>query len=115
MIHLEQFFLISLIVQLAHSIEELSTGFHKKWYLFKMPFWIFFLFEIVFTAFWVSVLLLTGFPHRESFQLAFLILMLANGIQHVIWACIVKKYVPGLVTAHLHILVFLLYLLRLLG
>lgn len=109
MTSLEQFFLISLAVQFTHSIEELSTGFHKKWYLFKMPFWVFLLFEILFTTFWVIVLITSSFPHRETFQLVFLYIMLANGLQHIIWWGIVKKYVPGLVTAHLHLLVFLAF------
>ncbi len=38
---LEQFFAISLLVQIVHAIEELGTGFNKKWYAFKMPFWVF--------------------------------------------------------------------------
>jgi hypothetical protein len=106
---LEQFFTISLFIQLLHSIEELSTGFHKKWYLFKMSFWLFLVFEIVFSGFWISVLLLKSFPNRELLQMVFLVLMFANGVQHVIWAGITKKYVPGLVTAPIHIIVSLLY------
>lgn len=106
---LEQFFLASLIVQLFHSAEELSTGFHKKWYLFKMPFWVFLSFEVIFTAFWLLVFFSHTFPYRETFQGFFLVLMLANGIQHIIWSGVVKKYVPGLVTAPIHVLVFLVY------
>ncbi len=106
---LEQFFLASLIVQLFHSVEELSTGFHRKWYLFKMPFWVFLSFEIIFTAFWLLVLFTPTFPYRETLQGFFLVLMLANGIQHIIWSGVVKKYAPGLVTAPLHVLVFVVY------
>jgi hypothetical protein len=106
---LEQFFLFSLLVQIAHSIEELSTGFHKKWYLTPMPFWLFLTFEIVFTLFWIFVLLIPTFPYRETLQAFFFILMFANGVQHLVWAGSVKKYVPGLFTGTIHIVVFLTY------
>ena len=106
---LEQFFVISLLVQIAHSIEELSTGFHKKWYVFKMPFWVFLSFEIVFEGFWIAVWLLQDFPNRALLQAFFLALMFANGVQHAVWVGNVKKYVPGLITAPVHIMVFLVY------
>ena len=103
---LDQFFLLSLLVQFAHSVEELSTGFHKKWYLFKMPFWVFLVFEIIFSSFWLLVLLAPAFPYRTILQEAFLILMFANGVQHIVWWGWSKKYVPGLITAFVHVLAF---------
>jgi hypothetical protein len=106
---LDQFFTLSLLIQIIHAIEELATGFHKKWYLFKMPFWVFLLFEIIFEGFWISVFLFQNFPNRQAFQTFFLVVMFANGVQHLVWSGSVKKYVPGLVTATLHILVFLAY------
>jgi hypothetical protein len=106
---LQQFFSISLFVQLVHSVEELSTGFHKKWYLFKMPFKVFLTFEICFTLFWSSVVFFHKFPFRDSLMAFFLVLMFANGVQHLVWAGSVKKYVPGLYTAFLHILIFLVF------
>lgn len=101
--NLEQFAIVIFIVQIFHSIEELSTGFHKKWYLFKMPFWVFLTFEICFTIFWAYVLLVPTFPHRLSFLSFFIALMLANGLQHIIWWRFAKKYVPGLITAPIHV------------
>src|SRR3989338_5713668 len=109
---LQQFFTLSLLVQLAHSAEELSTGFHKKWYLFKMPFWAFLLFELAFSGFWIFVWLNSSFPYREYLQASFLALMFANGVQHIVWAGNVKRYVPGLITAPLHIIVFLVFYFR---
>ncbi len=106
---LEQFFAISLLIQIVHAAEELSTGFHKKWYAFKMPFWLFLLLELAFEGFWISVYFLPDFPNRQYFQAFFLVLMFANGVQHLIWAGNVKKYVPGLITAPIHIIVFLLF------
>lgn len=74
-----------------------------------MPFWLFFLFELVFSSFWVFVLLSESFPDRIDWQIFFLILMFANGIQHIVWWGNAKKYVPGLFTAFLHIIVFLVF------
>ncbi|MEK7092472.1 MAG: HXXEE domain-containing protein, partial [Patescibacteria group bacterium] len=105
---LEQFFLISLVVQLVHSVEELTTGFHKKWYLFKMPFPVFLCFELLFSAFWIFVFF-SSVLYREHLQAFFLILMFANGIQHLVWWGWEKKYVPGLITAFTHIAVFLVF------
>lgn len=109
---IEQFFVISLFAQFTHAVEELLTGFHKKWYLFKMPFGIFLLFEIVFEVFWIAIWLSPNFPNRIYFESFFMVLMFANGIQHVVWAGNVKKYVPGLVTAPVHIVVFLIFYFR---
>lgn len=95
--------------QLAHSVEELSTGFNKKWYIYKMPFWVFLGFEIIFNIFWGTVLFYGQFPYREHLLAFFIALMFANGVQHVVWAGCVKKYVPGLVTAPIHIIVFLIF------
>lgn len=106
---LEQFFAISLAVQIAHAIEELSTGFHKKWYLVRMPFWVFLVFELVFEGFWIVVYLFQDFPNRAVLQAFFLALMFANGVQHLVWAGSVKKYVPGLLTAPIHIIIFLVF------
>lgn len=111
---IEQFAFILYGVQLLHSLEELFTEFHKKWYLFKMPFWVFFTFEISFNLFWGIVLFLQNFPFRESFLVFFIILMFANGVQHIIWWRFAKKYVPGLITAFVHIAVFLFLISKLL-
>ena len=108
---LESFYVLSLVTQIIHSIEELSTGFHKKWYLFKMPFWLFLLFEIAFSSVWITILFVTNFPNRNLFQAFFLLLMFANGIQHFVWWGNVKKYVPGLITATPHVVIGLLYLI----
>ncbi len=106
---IEQFALIAYLVQLLHSVEELSTGFHKKWYLFKMPFKAFLIFEIFFGLFWGVVVFSSNFPARKELLAFFLALMFANGVQHLVWSGCVKKYVPGLVTAPIHILVFLIF------
>lgn len=106
---LESFYLLSLIIQIVHSIEELSTGFHKKWYLVKIPLKLFFIWEISFSIFWLLVFILKNFPGRENLMLFFLALMFANGVQHLVWVGSVKKYVPGLLTAPIHIIVFLVF------
>ncbi len=111
---LDQCALISFGVQLLHSFEELLTGFHKKWYVFKMPFEVFLVFEICFSLFWGMVIFNHGFPARDGLLGFFLALMFANGVQHLVWSGCVKKYVPGLVTAPVHILVFLIFYFQIL-
>lgn len=106
---LEQFAQISYSIQLLHSFEELSTGFHKKWYLFKMPFKVFLTFEICFSIFWGVVVFNNNFPARAPLLAFFLALMFSNGVQHLVWSGYVKKYVPGLITAPIHVLVFLIF------
>lgn len=103
-------FKILLGIQCLHSIEELSTGFHKKWYLFRMPFAVFLGFEIIFLTFWTLVLLHPAMQWRYALMTFFNLLMFANGIQHLVWAGIEKKYVPGLVTAPLFLILFLAFL-----
>jgi hypothetical protein len=110
---LEQFGLIILIIQIIHSLEELVTGFYKKWYFLKMPFWVFLTFEICLSLFWTAVLFLKNFPYRENLIAFFIILMFANGVQHIVWAGMVKKYVPGLMTSFVHIIVFLIFYFQL--
>lgn len=103
------FGLIAFTIQLAHSFEELITGFHKKWYFRKLSFRFFLAFEILHNIFWLSVLYTESFPVRYQLISFFLVLMFANGIQHVVWAGSVKKYVPGLATSALHIANFLVF------
>jgi hypothetical protein len=55
---------------------------------------------------------IADFSYKELLQSFFLALMFANGVQHVVWAGVVKKYVPGLITAPIHILVFMLFYLQ---
>lgn len=98
-----------LIIQLIHSVEELSTGFHKEWYLTKLSFNTFLIFEIIHNTFWSSVVLIKNFPYRHELLLFFIALMFANGIQHIVWFGFKKKYVPGLVTAPIHIVLFSLF------
>lgn len=94
---------IAFVIQLAHSFEELSTGFHKKWYVFKMPFWVFLIFEITFSLFW-GVAIFTNTLANNPFLLSiFLLLMFANGVQHLVWFGVTRKYNPGLVTSFVHL------------
>lgn len=111
---LESFFIASLLVQVAHSLEELATGFHKKWFAFQMPFIVFLIFEVMFTSFFVSVLFNETFPFRSTIQAFFLLLMFLNGVQHVVWSACVRKYVPGLITAPFHIIVFTVFYFKVL-
>lgn len=104
---LETTFLILLGIQFAHSIEELTNDFHNKFPPFKMSLKVFLTFEILFLGFWIGVFLLENLKFREVLMHVFAILMFANGLWHIVWASITKKYVPGLVTAPLFVIVFL--------
>ena len=108
---MELAFKILLGIQCLHSIEELFTGFHRKWYLFHMPFALFLGFEIIFLAFWVLVLLFPAMPSRYTLMTFFNLLMFANGIQHLVWGGVEKKYVPGLLTAPIFVAVFMWFYL----
>lgn len=99
-------------VQILHSIEELLTGFHRRWYVFKMPFWVFLTFEIVHNFFWGVVIFTHWLPYKPQLTMFFIALMLVNGIQHFVWSAVTKKYVPGLITAPLHIVLFLICVLQ---
>ena len=106
---LEYFFILSLIVQCIHGSEALIMGAHREWYLFTMPFWVLLLWEIVFLGFWSTVYVVPGFPWREHLEALFLVLMFANGLQHIVWWGTRKSYVPGIFTAPLHVVVFLAF------
>ena len=72
-----------------------------------MPFLVFLTFEILFLAFWALVWFMPTLSHRDSLMAFFNLLMFVNGIQHLVWAGVAKKYVPGLITAPLFPIVFL--------
>jgi len=55
---------------------------------------------------------LPEFPFRLQLLAFFLALMFANGVQHIVWAGSVKRYVPGLITSPIHIVLFLIFYYR---
>ena len=112
--NIELFATIMFVVQVIHSVEELSTGFHKKWFLFKMPFKVFLTFEIIHNLFWLSVLIFSGFPFRSILLYIFILLMFAQSLFHLAWWGNIKKYVPGLFTAFIHVTIFLIFYFQLL-
>lgn len=93
-------------VQVLHSIEELSSGFHKKWFYRKLSWRFFLTFEILHNLFWAAVILTPSMPYGNLLMAVFALLMFANGIEHVVWYMWKKSYVPGLATAPLHIALF---------
>ncbi len=109
MININSIAILMLLIQIIHSIEELTTGFNKQWYLTKLSFRSFFLFEIIHSLFWIAVVFVKDFPYRNNFLLFFIVLMFANGIQHLVWFGFKKSYVPGLITAPFLIALFLIF------
>lgn len=106
MLIIDHFFTLALLVQILHALEELVTGFHRRWYLKKLPLWFFIVFDVLFLSFWVYLYFQPAFPQRQYFQAFFLIFMFANGIEHLVWSRINRCYTPGLITAPLHIVIF---------
>ena len=98
-----------LAVQLSHSGEEYLNGMPKKFPWFKLGLRNYLLFEIPFNIFWVWVLFDPDLPYRNELMYFFIFLMFANGIWHVAWSAFSKKYTPGLITASLFIITFILF------
>lgn len=109
MTYLETYFVILVAIQLLHSIEEIYTRFDKRWPLWKMSRRFFVIFEILFSALLIAVLFVKTIPNREVLMLLFNVSMFANGVWHLMWAGIEKRYVPGSITAPFFIIVFLLF------
>lgn len=103
------------LTQLLHSQEEIWTGFHRRWFLFTMPRWVFIVFEILFSIPIIAYLLSPELPFANGYMQVFALLMFINGLEHIIWAMVERKYVPGLVTAPLFIVIFLAYYFTLQG
>lgn len=111
---LEKFFLFLLGLQMLHSLEEITNSFHKKFPLFKMKRSTFILFEIGFMLFWVIVYFSNPSTTRTYLMGIFSLLMFANGIWHMVWWALEKKYVPGLATAPLFVIIFSLFFFQIL-
>jgi Protein of unknown function with HXXEE motif len=96
-------FAISCTIQIIHSLEEIITRFDRRWPLWQMKRSTFISFETLFTLLFLSVLFIS-LPFQEIFAKTFLLSMFANGIWHIFWAGSEKRYVPGLITAPLHVI-----------
>jgi hypothetical protein len=103
------YFVLFGLAQLLHSQEEIWTGFHKRWFVFKMPIWVFITFEILFSIPIILYMAIPSLPFAEGYMKLFALLMLINGIEHLVWALVEKKYVPGLYTSPLFLVIFVFY------
>ncbi len=99
-------FILFGILQLLHSQEEIWTGFHKKWFLWPMPLWLFVTFEVILSATIIVYMINPQLPGASGFMTWFMFVMLLNGMEHIIWAAMKKSYVPGLVTAPFFVVLF---------
>ncbi len=113
MANLENYFIILAIIQIAHSAEEILTNFPKKWPLWRMSKQTFISFELFLSTLLILVIFFKQFPQRQLFMMLFNLIMFANGVWHLMWAGIEKRYVPGLITAILFIIVFTSFYLNL--
>ncbi len=109
---LEDVFSLLLLIQFFHSIEELSTNFYERFPVFRMSFRFFLFFELIFSGFWIAVWFVHDFPFRIELMTFFTLLMFANGIWHIAWFLFCekgKRYIPGLITAPFHVIVFSIF------
>jgi hypothetical protein len=106
---LHTYFVAFGLVQLLHSQEEIWTGFHKKWFVFTMPRWVFMAFEALLSATIIAYILYPHLSGAVAFSQWFIFAMLLNGMEHIVWAAVKKTYVPGLITAPLFLVLFIPY------
>lgn len=74
----------------------------------------FVIFEVLFIGFWIVVLLSPVLAYRDELMALFALLMFSNGLWHVVWWGIVKKYVPGLISAPFFIVTYLIFYFQIL-
>ncbi len=107
------YFLMLGAIQIVHAQEEIWTGFHKRWFVFTMSRWVFVTFEVLFSLTIIAYVLRPDLPLSHTYMSLFALAMLINGIGHIVWGLVVKKYVPGLITAPFLVAVFAGYYLTL--
>ena len=104
---LDTWYFAFVILQLFHSQEEIHTGFYKRSPIFAMPKKVFVTFEILFSLFIVSFVIFKQLPLRNIWVPLFILLMFANGVEHFLWWLAERKYVPGIFTAAIALLMFI--------
>lgn len=89
--------LFQTILLIIHLIEEIRTGFRKRFPLGKMPVWIFISGNIVIYAFAATMLILVNQadPLGNIFAWIFSIGVLLNGAGHILFMVYKRKYFPG--------------------
>jgi hypothetical protein len=107
------YFVLLGLIQLAHSQEEIWTGFHKRWFVFTMPRWVFITFEILFSLPIIAYIAKPSLPLAHWYMPLFALAMFVNGIGHIVWGLVKRSYVPGLITAPLFVVVFFAYYVHL--
>ena len=101
------------LTQLVHSQEEIWTGFNRIWFVFTMPLWAFVAFEVLFSVPIVAYIVDPKLPLAHWYMPLFALVMLINGVGHIVWGLVERRYVPGLITAPFFVVLFSLYYLTL--
>lgn len=98
-------FLIGLVAQCLHFIEEFVTQFQDRFpMLLGLPVWSVNFF-VVFNLIWLSVWILSAVGLQRGYRFAlfpvwfFAIAAIANGIAHPVLAVVACGYFPGLITS----------------
>ena len=111
----EYYFMVFVFLQFLHSQEEQWSNFHERWPYMKVTGLQFAVFELVFQLVWMLPLFLSNFPGRDSMLWFFPLLMFANGVWHIVWFWFfenLKRYVPGLITAPIFVIAFVIMYLN---
>jgi len=80
-----------------------------------MPRSVFVSFEILFSMLIIAYIANPDLPFANFIMPVFAYVMLINGIGHIVWGLVEKKYVPGLITAPFFVAIFTLYYFKLVG
>ena len=99
-------YLIGILIQLAHFLEEYYMGFYKELpSIFNANSWTGSQF-IIFNIVWLIIFLLAAIGSFKKFKLSFLIVWffvliggIGNGIMHIGLSLLRKEYFPGSVTS----------------
>ena len=103
---LSKLYLIGILIQLTHFLEEYYTGFYKALpAIFNTDAWTGSQF-IIFNIIWLIIFLLAAIGTIKNIRLSFLVMWffvliggIGNGIMHIGLSLLQKEYFPGTVTA----------------
>ncbi len=104
------YYFIFFFLMILHSVEEQALNFADRCPFMRLTYTQFWLFEVFFIIVWIVPFLLPQLFIAKLMEAFFPILMFANGIWHLVWFWFFergKRYVPGVVTGSLFVIIFL--------
>ncbi|HVP36286.1 MAG TPA: HXXEE domain-containing protein, partial [Terriglobales bacterium] len=106
--NLKYFAILMYATLIAHQIEEYIGEFWKVFPLYVMPKDVFIIINVAVSIFLLPVwiFLWQNKSWAVNIALAFSTLMVVNGILHIGWSICLHRYMPGLITGIIFILIF---------